>query len=436
MADCPILNNLNSNSDVTTTLNKGELRLSTYTRTVGTTVNLSCLDDFTLVGQSSVTCKTGGWDYTDKPYCKANSTSDGLSTGTKILIGAVVGGVALVLFIIILIACCMRRKSRKAKSDQEKFYNHLQEENTPKGQNPGEMIGETQYKPPSYAAAWPAMTHSFMIGKREFPFRNPDSDAGIHAGKSIWDGNDYFIGKPEIDSENKTESKTENLSSTKTSEGQYSIGNTAPFQSERRQNPVEYRQRSISSDVDNSYSQFVHPISNRYSFQREISDRVKNDSDSDDRRTFSATNMGRNGWDDRKVISTQALRRGNNIDDDVRIPSRYLKSRSIDDQTEEKRRYSDDSVQQRNTRPFVYEVSSDKSVLLKSSQNGSEKPNDSKNQANEKPKGVYQGNWPMRDDLKSLTEFNKRALLHNRDPFLWRPVDNNFGFDAVFNSKF
>ncbi|XP_063436265.1 uncharacterized protein LOC134717702 [Mytilus trossulus] len=421
MADCPKLNNLDSNSDVTTTSNKGDLRLSTYTRTTGTSVNLSCLEDYTLVGQSSVTCQAGGsWDFADKPYCKANSTSDGLSTGTKILIGAVAGGVALVLFIIILIACCMQRKSRKAKSDQQKFYDQLQDENTPKGQNPGEMIGETQYKPPSYAAAWPAMTHSFMIGKREFPFRNPDSEPGIHTGKSIWDGNDYFIGKPEIDSEKKPESRTENLSSSKTSDPLYS----APFKSERRQNPVEYRQGSMISDVDNSYSQFVHPISNRYSFQREISDRVKNDTDSDDRRTFSATDMSRNGWDNRKVISTQAVRRGNNNDDDVfvevRIPSRYLKSRSNDDQTEEKRRFSDDSVPRRNVRPFVHDVSSDKSTLLKSSQNGSEKPNDSKN-PNEKPKGVYQGNWPMRDDVKSLTEFNK---------------DNNFGFDAVFNSKF
>ncbi|XP_033726284.1 uncharacterized protein LOC117315951 [Pecten maximus] len=38
------------------------------------------------------------------------------------------------------------------------------------------------------------------------------------------------------------------------------------------------------------------------------------------------------------------------------------------------------------------------------------------------------GEWPSRTEPRDLEEFNTRALFHGRDPFLWRPVDTNWGF--------
>lgn len=47
-------------------------------------------------------------------YYTEASSNDGLSDSMKILIGALVGGVALFVLIIILIVCLFRRKKKKA----------------------------------------------------------------------------------------------------------------------------------------------------------------------------------------------------------------------------------------------------------------------------------------------------------------------------------
>jgi hypothetical protein len=69
--ECPKLNTLDSNIDEVTTENASQLRISTYTRTVGTEVELSCLEGYKLVGQTKVRCRTGlTWDYSTKPSCR------------------------------------------------------------------------------------------------------------------------------------------------------------------------------------------------------------------------------------------------------------------------------------------------------------------------------------------------------------------------------
>ena len=70
-AVCPKLNTLDSNMNVVTTENASQLRISTYTRTVGTEVKLFCLEGYKLVGQTKVICRTGlTWDYSTKPSCR------------------------------------------------------------------------------------------------------------------------------------------------------------------------------------------------------------------------------------------------------------------------------------------------------------------------------------------------------------------------------
>lgn len=421
MTECAKLNTLLSNQDIVTTENASQLRLSTYTRTPGTQVTLSCIDGYSLIGQSTVTCQpNGSWNYGESPYCKSNS-SDGLSTDMKILIGCLVGGLILLVLLIILIAYCCRRRRKKSLSDQEKFYKQLKEEGAPKGQTPGEMSSETSYRPPSYAAAWPALTHSFMVGKKKFPFRSPEpetEDSSFRKGSSLWDNNDYFFNKADITS-SRNESKTsENLIRFSDSEQ-----SSAHLRNDRKQEIDPYRPSSISSQVENGYSQMVHPISNRYSLQREISQVVKH-------------NHNHDFQDNRHtIISTNGDRRFGSSDDDVvvevRIPARYLKQQNQPDYRPENS-FENDTTMGRKT-PYIEDVTPyvHKTRSHKSQDSG--KPSSSKDKAD---KDVYQGYWPVRDEIKNLNEFNKKALLHNRDPFLWRPVDTNFGFEAKTDSRF
>lgn len=59
---------------VITSLNQYELRLSTYDRTPGTEVTLTCVDDLQIQGQSVITCQDdGNWNFESRPYCASKN---------------------------------------------------------------------------------------------------------------------------------------------------------------------------------------------------------------------------------------------------------------------------------------------------------------------------------------------------------------------------
>lgn len=254
---------------------------------------------------------------------------------------------------------------------------------------PGEMATETSYRPPSYAAAWPALTHSFMIGKKEYPFRAPEPESkqnSFRKGGSLWDNNDYFFNKADISSKNEQQrgsGTSENL--IRFSDSEHS--STQP-RNDQKQEIAPYRPSSISSQIDTGYSQMVHPISNRYSFQREMSQVVKhnqNDSFQDDRRIISTASNG-----DRRITSSADV--GRSDDDDVvvevRIPSRYLKQPRKSDYNSDSSLGKGPNTSMDRRTPYAEDVTP--SVHKRSyqgSQSGSEKPNSSKNKGDD-PKDV------------------------------------------------
>lgn len=71
---CPRLNPFASDPIVITSLNQYELRLSTYDRTPGTEVTLTCVDDLQIQGQSVITCQDdGNWNFESRPYCASKN---------------------------------------------------------------------------------------------------------------------------------------------------------------------------------------------------------------------------------------------------------------------------------------------------------------------------------------------------------------------------
>lgn len=71
---CPRLNPFALDPIVITSLNQYELRLSTYDRTPGTEVTLTCVDDLQIQGQSVITCQDdGNWNFESRPYCASKN---------------------------------------------------------------------------------------------------------------------------------------------------------------------------------------------------------------------------------------------------------------------------------------------------------------------------------------------------------------------------
>ena len=65
---CPRLNNMASNPNIITIENFKLLRLSTYNRTVGAVVEVSCLKPLKLYGSPIVTCQKN-FSWTNQPKC-------------------------------------------------------------------------------------------------------------------------------------------------------------------------------------------------------------------------------------------------------------------------------------------------------------------------------------------------------------------------------
>lgn len=176
------------------------------------------------------------------------------------------------------------------------------------------MVHETQYRPPSYASAWPALTHSSMIGKREYPFRHPDSETSrnsLHTGKSLWDNNDYFFGKADIPHE----TRGDNYISSTSNIRRYSADNIEPAQPQIKQ---DYRRRSLTDDViDYMPQRYSRQFPNQNYYQREISHKFDNNYVANNRQIQPPEpEVSRRPMEDDMIV-------------EVRIPSRYLKSKEI-----------------------------------------------------------------------------------------------------------
>lgn len=176
------------------------------------------------------------------------------------------------------------------------------------------MLHETQYRPPSYASAWPALTHSSMIGKREYPFRHPDSETSrnsLHTGKSTWDNNDYFFGKADIPSATRGDNYVSNTSILR----RYSNDNIAFTQPQVKR---DYRRRSLTDDVvDYMPQRYSRQYPNRNSFQREISLKFDNNYVESDR------------WVQPPKPEVSRRKKEDDMIVEVRIPSRYLKPKEV-----------------------------------------------------------------------------------------------------------
>lgn len=174
------------------------------------------------------------------------------------------------------------------------------------------MIHETQYRPPSYASAWPALTHSSMIGKREYPFRHPDSETSrnsLHTGISTWDNNDYFFGKADIPSATRGDNDVSNTPNSR----RYSADNIAFAQPQIKQ---DYRRRSLSED-DYMPQRYSRQYPNQNSYQRETTYKLDNNYLESDRRIQPPEpEVSRRAMNDDMIV-------------EVRIPSRYLKPKEI-----------------------------------------------------------------------------------------------------------
>lgn len=176
------------------------------------------------------------------------------------------------------------------------------------------MVHETQYRPPSYASAWPALTHSSMIGKREYPFRHPDSETSrnsLHTGKSLWDNNDYFFGKADIPHE----TRGDNYISSTLNIRRYSADNIDPVQPQIKQ---DYRRRSLTDDViDYMPQRYSRQFLNQNYYQREISHKFDNNYVANNRQIQPPEpEVSRRPMEDDMIV-------------EVRIPSRYLKPKEI-----------------------------------------------------------------------------------------------------------
>ncbi|XP_059154529.1 uncharacterized protein LOC131940012 [Physella acuta] len=108
--------------------NVNSLKVSTYERTEGTVVDISCYlsDTYTLQGSSKVTCKSGAW-VPAPPICvKADSivtaavpTSTQLSTHTYVSIAVASTCAILFLLLLIVVVCkvCQRNSRKSSRVD-------------------------------------------------------------------------------------------------------------------------------------------------------------------------------------------------------------------------------------------------------------------------------------------------------------------------------
>lgn len=126
MTACPSLTGLTASTTIITKELVDDLIVSTYSRTVGTTVTVKCRDDFgfNLVGPSTVTCQANG-AWTGSPYCSTtpvggttNSNTTGLDDQKILIIVLVVVGVvvaALILFVCIAMFWGRKRHRRQKR---------------------------------------------------------------------------------------------------------------------------------------------------------------------------------------------------------------------------------------------------------------------------------------------------------------------------------
>lgn len=122
MTECPKLTELTATTVVITKSLLDDLIVSTYSRTVGTAVNVSCREGFTLVGPATVTCQTSG-SWSGSPYCTDNP--GGVSTTTAedrsmVLIIVLLVVSALVAALIIFV--CFAILWGKTRQKKVKYY--------------------------------------------------------------------------------------------------------------------------------------------------------------------------------------------------------------------------------------------------------------------------------------------------------------------------
>ena len=194
---------------------------------------------------------------------------------------------------------------------------------------PGEMVQETQYRPPTYASAWPAISHISMVGKGQYPFRKPESEqseTSLHAGRSIWDNNDYFIKKADISVENKSENKMDNYFENTMHVRRYSAGNGVPAEVHNtHEYRSDYRRSSLGGGADMLSDDLIQPFPRRNFYQNRVQNKINVGYPDNERGVYPTTDT------ERRLQSTAGMDR-RSVDDDVvvevRIPSRYFKPKT------------------------------------------------------------------------------------------------------------
>ncbi|XP_069102866.1 uncharacterized protein, partial [Argopecten irradians] len=337
-SECSKLNTQDGQPDIISSANHKQLVLSSYNRTVGTEVTLSCYSPYVLHGQSKVTCQSDGtWDVQSIPYCgdKTTAADEGMTEETKILIGVLVGVGAFVVMVLLCIVCIVHgtAKARRQKRSANKgFYG-----------NKGNYAEEISYVLPPRAGV-PPTYHDNSLYRNETPQR----------GDNLYRGN-------EIRREDSLPDKADN----------------------------RYRPRSTS--VDNAYSRPVDPRPQK---------------------AQSVTGSLTRGYRGAEMFY---IYKGD--------PERYRKQGRRADQRER-------PVSEINYRSD--KALSDYGGNVKGSRYREQGANSERSapiiRHHRTNSDLLSTEWPSRLDPRDLEEFNTRALFHGRDPFLWRPVDTNWGF--------
>lgn len=121
-ATCPSLNNLTSNPVILTIDNLKLLRLSSYNRSVGTVIQVSCYKTLKLYGSPSVTCQKN-FTWSSEPNCEYAVVEQPMSERTKLIISLSTISGFLVLLTLISIICFLFRKDKRETDNYKNIQN-------------------------------------------------------------------------------------------------------------------------------------------------------------------------------------------------------------------------------------------------------------------------------------------------------------------------
>ncbi|OWF38734.1 hypothetical protein KP79_PYT23155 [Mizuhopecten yessoensis] len=187
MKVCSKLNTQDGQPDIISSTNHKQLVLSSYNRTAGTDVTLSCYSPYVLNGQSKVTCQADGtWDVDTMPFCGDKAmTDEGMTAETKILIGVLVAVGAFVIMVLLCIVCIVQgtAKSRRQKRSANKGYYG----------NKGNNADEIAYVVPPRSSAPPTYRDENLY-RSDTPYRADNQYRGgetpVRRDEPLFDKND------------------------------------------------------------------------------------------------------------------------------------------------------------------------------------------------------------------------------------------------------